>query len=195
MWPAPSYLMPPYMTTGLTFGGRTYHEAPRYVVYSSLEVHPASSRPPSTRTNLHHVFSLMWLDNKPEDILYRPVAGILWIYLLFGSSWLPLWSISICHKCLRFATFLQDFLAILVLQFARYDGRQAAVLSCPSAQTLSPLQYIATLCRSNIYTNAVAFRIRLSVSAYLRTDIGNNKNKVSPVAEGPRCKLCLSVPQ
>jgi len=48
------------MTTGLTFCGRTYHEAPRYVVYSSLHALPATSSPPhfkipSTRTNLHHV--------------------------------------------------------------------------------------------------------------------------------------------
>lgn len=74
--------MPPYTSTGLKFGGRTYHEAPRYVIYSSLRVLPASYSPshskmPSTPTNLHHVPSLMWLHNKPEDILYRPVAGIL----------------------------------------------------------------------------------------------------------------------
>jgi len=127
MWPASSHLMPPYVTTGLTFGGRTYREAPRYVVYSSLHVLPAScssphSKIPSTRTNLHNIISLMWLHYKLEDILYRPVAGIIWIYRLFGSSWVPLWPISVCHKCLNVATFVQDFLAILVLQFTRHDG-------------------------------------------------------------------------
>lgn len=87
--------MSPYMITGLTFGGRTYHEAHRYVVYSSLHVHPASSssphsKRPSTRTNLRHVFTLKLLHNKQEDILYRTLAGILRICGLFGLSCVPL---------------------------------------------------------------------------------------------------------
>lgn len=172
--------MPLYMTTGLTFGGRTYHEAPRYVVYSSLHVHPASSssphsKRPSTRTNLRHVFSLRLLHNKQEDILYRPMAGVLRICGLFGFSCVPMWSISVCHKCLQVATFLQDFLAILC-----WSSRDTTARSCPLL-SLSTISVTAA-----VYCNAVQVQYIHKSSdtscpalsfCILRTAIGNKKNK------------------
>jgi len=92
----------------------------------------------------------MWLYNKPEDIQYRPVAGIIWIYRLFGSSWVPMWSISVCNKCLKFATFLQDFLAIILLQFARQDGTQLS--SLVPQHSLCHRYSILQRCAGPIYT-------------------------------------------
>ena len=190
--------MPPYMTTGLTFGGRTYHEAPHYVVYSSLHVHPASSSPPyskipSTCTNLRHVFSSMRLNNKPEDIRYRPMAGILRICGLFGSSCVPLCSINVCHKCLKVAKFLQDFLAKLVLQFARHDGTQLS--SLVPQHNLCHRYTMLQRCASPIYTQMQRHFVSGCQFLHIYEQIlETTRTKLSPIAEGPRCKLCLSFP-